>query len=116
MASNTGPRDFQLRVSYDGGSTFSNIGSQYSIANGNSPQSGFTLGSLANNNANVIVSWFNASGISVNGGATAATGTSRFSNFDITATAIPEPSTYALIGLGLGGLFLLRRTRNASKV
>ncbi|NJK90749.1 MAG: PEP-CTERM sorting domain-containing protein [Blastochloris sp.] len=30
-------------------------------------------------------------------------------NFQFTATTIPEPSTYALLGLGLGALWWLRR-------
>ncbi len=44
-----------------------------------------------------------------NGGTTASTGTFRIDDFAVNATAVPEPASLALAGLG--GLFLLRRRR-----
>ncbi len=40
-------------------------------------------------------------------------GTFDYGTGDLTITAVPEPSTWALIGAGLGGLLLLRRRRKA---
>jgi hypothetical protein len=43
------------------------------------------------------------------GGATPPGGTSNFVSFKLTASVVPEPSTYALAALGLGGLVLMSR-------
>ena len=109
QASNTGPRDYQVFVSYNGGVDFTSIGSVYAIINGNSSQSGFALGAAADNNDAVVVEWRNVSTFSVRGNEDdiGTTGTSRFGNFEV--TAIPEPTTALLGGLGL--LALLRRRR-----
>ena len=48
-------------------------------------------------------------------GASAGSGQSiGLDNFAMSATAIPEPSTYALLGLGVGALIWLRRRRAAA--
>lgn len=109
QASNTGPRDFAVFASYNGGTDFTELVSTYAIINGNSPQSGFALGAAADENASVVIEWRNIGTASVNGSTIATTGTSRFSTFSVSADAIPEPSAALLGGLGL--LALLRRRR-----
>jgi hypothetical protein len=102
-SSGTGPRDFRVEVSYDGGGSFSVIVPDYTVPStlaGYSNQ-GIALAAIANNNPEIILRWVNFSNVSVNEGTVASTGTSRFTDF--TVTAIPEPSTYAAI---VGGLFL----------
>ncbi len=108
-SSNTGPAEFRVDVSYDGGDNFTTVITNYTVPNTNTGYSnaGFTLGVDADNNPDVIVRWINFSDVSVNGGTTAGGGTSRFTNF--TVTAVPEP-TVALLG-GLGLMALLRRRR-----
>ena len=49
---------------------------------------------------------------SANAGTVAGGGTDRVDNFTVTATAVPEPSTIALLTLGgAAGLVALRRKR-----
>jgi len=50
-------------------------------------------------------------------GTTSATGTFSVNSFSFNGdvTVIPEPSTYALLGLGLGALWFLRRKKPAAK-
>jgi len=78
----------------------------------------FTAGSTGilnfdNNNLSEVQGWVNAGDISFNGTTDAAA-------FDVTQNgdvisvdllAIPEPSTYALIGLGALGIYFLRRKK-----
>ncbi|NJL70286.1 MAG: PEP-CTERM sorting domain-containing protein [Candidatus Competibacteraceae bacterium] len=82
--------------------------------NGFVPTSGFSINilnygsvsgtfDLANN-----LSIFGATGL----GASAANYSIAYGANTATLTLIPEPSTYALLGIGLGALFILRRVRH----
>lgn len=113
-SSNTGPQDFRVDVSFNGGDTFTNFVSGYTVpSSGGYVNPGFSLGELADNNSAVIIRWINTSDVSVNGGtinSAANGGTSRFSNFEV--TAIPEPGTIVMVGiLGLAALIGLRRRK-----
>lgn len=113
-SSNTGPAEFRVDVSYDAGENFATIVSDYLVNNANAGYSnpGITLSDLADNNPSVIVRWINISNTAVNEGSINTTqGTSRFTDFSVTA-AIPEPSTYAaIVGALFLGLVIYRRRR-----
>jgi len=109
-SSNTGPSEFRVDISYNGGDSFTTIISPYTVPNTTAGYSnaGFALGASADNNSDVIIRWVNFSDLAVSSAnPVASSGTSRFTNFSV--TAIPEPTT-ALLG-GLGMLALLRRRR-----
>ena len=112
-SSNTGPRDFRVIVSYNGGTDFSTIVADYTVPNTTAGFSGssFSLGALADNNSDVVVRWLNFSDTSVTGGTiNAGAGTSRFTDF--TVTAIPEPGSIILMGImGAAAFLVLRRKK-----
>jgi hypothetical protein len=119
--SGTGPRDFVFQYSTDG-STFTPLGSQYSLTSGitwsstGSPQATHESDDLSavtalNNQSAVYFRIVDNSTVNINGGAVGASGTDRIDNFLVTA-AIPEPSTVVLVGAGLVGLLAIRRRRS----
>ena len=127
--SNTGPRDFQLSYGTDG-VTFTNFTTSYSLpgpvavgwnpttANAslstsfNADLSAFTT---LDNSAQVFFRLAQVGTTSINAATVAATGTGRVDNFVINATAVPEPTSMALIGMvGVAGLAVRYRRKNAS--
>lgn len=116
--SNTGPRDFSLQYSLDG-TAFTNFTS-YSITNvtwnatttlsGN--QFSFDLSSIAilNSASTLYFRLADAATTAVTGGTVASTGTGRVDTF--TVSAIPEPSTYAMIVGAAGLLFVVSRRKS----
>lgn len=56
----------------------------------------FTFPSSANNNSSIVVSFVATTATKIGGG-TPASGTIHLDNLSFSATAIPEPSTYAVI-------------------
>lgn len=109
----TGPQAFSLQASY-----FSNFNSPITIFNGslaNNSNWVFTNGSFGETNLNAGNQvFFRLYGF--NGAGSPASGTANWRIDDITLTAsvIPEPSTYALIGLALLGVFFFARRRKAA--
>lgn len=121
-SSNTGPRDWQLQMSTDGGFTFSNVGSVYVVLANASPNPvwnattfspiyhySVNLSALADNQATLTMRMAVASTVSANGGTVAAGGTSRQDNVAFSGTAVPEPATMAILGLGAAALLRRRR-------
>ena len=109
--SSTGPADFELQYSLDGNS-FTGAGA-YTVGaltwstSTPVPESTFTFdltGISALENASSVTFRLVATGA-----ASGTAGTNRVDNFNIEATAIPEPTSLAVIGLG--GLLALRRRR-----
>lgn len=121
-SSNTGPRDFDLQVSTDGGATYSNIMSYMVLANG-TPNAAWSagggrvaaytfsalLGVSAANLADLRVRFTQSSTVAANGGTVAGTGTDRVDNVQISGDLIPTPGALALVGVA--GLAGLRRRR-----
>ncbi|HLP01787.1 MAG TPA: hypothetical protein VK163_07160 [Opitutaceae bacterium] len=119
--SNTGPASFALSYSING-TDFTNAYS-YSVTNGSwSASSAVTTTSFAfdfsgvealNNQTAVQFRLTDLGTVAINGGTVAAGGTGRVDNFSVSAAAIPETSTYAMIfgGLTLGFVVLRRRMR-----
>ncbi|HLP09734.1 MAG TPA: PEP-CTERM sorting domain-containing protein [Opitutaceae bacterium] len=119
--SNTGPANFALSYSING-TDFTNAYS-YSVINGGWSSSSavpttsfaFDFSGVAalNNQAAVQIRLVDVGALAINGGTVAAGGTGRVDNFSVAASAIPEPSTYAMIcgGLTLGFVALRRRLR-----
>ena len=111
--------NWQLSYSLNGGSSFTQIGSDFAIiltGGGNSENthitigSNFALGAGADNNANIIFRFNSAPGSLDFTGANASAGQIKIDNFNILATPIPEPSTAAVLSLcGLATLALGRR-------
>jgi hypothetical protein len=116
--SNTGPRDFSLQYSLDGGATFITPGSTYSLlfnswttsaALGNNESQ--TFAGAVDNAPSVIFRVVDMSTVSVNGGSIGTGGTDRVDNFTV-FSPVPEPSTVALVGAGLFGMLAMRRRRS----
>lgn len=103
--SSTGPTNMMLEYSTTGvGGSFSTFATFPTLANSSITQDMSSVTALNNNPSDV----FRLYGINVG----AAAGTVKIDNFSIDATVVPEPSTIALIGLGLVGLItLVRRNR-----
>lgn len=119
--SNTGPRDFSLQYSLNGTSfidvgtlTVTNDGWNTTVTPAASEKS-FSLAAISevDDVTALYLRITNTSTVSINGGTVATSGTGRIDNFTVTAaTAVPEPSTYALLlGLGALGLAAWRRSR-----
>lgn len=121
-SSNTGPRDFNLQISTNGGMTYSTIASYMVLANA-SPNTPWTSGSYnpaytfmmsltaaADNLADLRVRFTQSSTVSASGGTVASTGTDRVDNVKISGEIIPTPGTLALVGLA--GIVGIRRRRN----
>lgn len=110
-------------------STYVATSNDYYGAAGSSPTITLDLSSLtgANNNPNFgirLVSAFDSTGntasyasAALSGGNTVAyNGTSgnwRFGNIDLAGSAVPEPSSLALVGVGIASLMAYRRNRQA---
>ena len=125
-SSGTGPRDFRLDYSSDGGTTFT-PGPAYSVPANAAPNAwssvlpvpaaffSFDLSGVPtlSNNANDIFRLVDTSTISANGGAVAVGGTDRVDDFTVSdspiAPPIPEPSSmFALVS---GAALLAARRR-----
>ena len=92
---------------------WSNDGSTFTAFGGNTAGTGvpFTLGTV---NGTGIVGLYNQATVTFRytlNGAALATGNNRIDNFQINATAVPEPGTALLAGLALVGLVAGRRRR-----
>ncbi|MBL8745534.1 MAG: hypothetical protein JNK58_04165 [Phycisphaerae bacterium] len=122
-SSNTGPRDFNLQISTNGGGSYSTIMGYMVLANaapntvwssggGRLPEYTFTasLGIAAANLADLRIRFTQSSTVSANGGTVAGTGTDRVDNVQISGDLIPTPGALALAGVA--GLVGFRRRRS----
>ncbi len=122
--SGTGPRDFGLFYSVDGGSSFTQLGATYAVLlngapnaawNTGSSQAAFTFGPTAgpaslNNLGTAIFRLTQMTNIAINPGQTVASGgTGRVDNVIISGDLVPTPGAISLVGLG--GLVAMRRRR-----
>ena len=126
-SSSTGPGNFKLQYSTDG-SDFTDFNSYTVLANAapNTPWSStgspngaytstFNLSSVTalNNSASVYFRLTDTSTVSAGGGTVGTSGTDRVDNVTITGTAVPEPSTLALLAGGGLAVVLAARRRQA---
>lgn len=128
-SSNTGPRDFRLDYSIDGGATFTTFANYAVLANGGAPNAAWSGGTASavysftrnlaaidglENLALAVFRLVDASGsVSANGGVVGLGGTNRVDNFTVSASPVPVPAAVWLLGSGLLGLAGLRRRRIA---
>lgn len=101
------PVTWQLSYSLTGAAgTFTNV-APFTLSSGTSvgttTVTGFALPVGANNNSSIVVSFLATTSAKISG-AGAASGTLHLDNLSFSATAIPEPSTYAII---LGAVALI---------
>lgn len=121
-SSSTGPRDFNLELSINGGGSYSSIVSYIVLQNGLLPNAAWSaglgvpaysfsasLGISADNLADLRVRMTNSSTVSAGGGVVAGTGTDRVDNVRISGDLIPTPGALALVGVA--SLVGLRRRR-----
>jgi len=94
------------RTAGDSGA-FSTGTSAYNFATGTEVNSSFSITGLSIADASTFyLRWaFNTTGTNSQG----------IGLDNVSVTAIPEPSTYALLGLGLGALWFLRRKKHSAK-
>ncbi|MFM7181541.1 MAG: PEP-CTERM sorting domain-containing protein [Verrucomicrobiales bacterium] len=118
--SSTGPTAFKLQMSTNGNS-FTDLFSYSVLQSGGGGAPGtwssttynalytntFALPVSADNQANLVLRFTNSETA-----ASAATGSNRIDN--ISVTVVPEPSTFAMLGLGIGFGGLVRRRRSAT--
>ncbi|MDR1116843.1 MAG: CehA/McbA family metallohydrolase [Oscillospiraceae bacterium] len=98
-SSNTGPRDFAMSYSLDGGATWTEInGSSIAIASTNlaTTYSGFSLPAALDNADSILLRLYKASNTSLNGGTVASGGVSNINNVIIRGVYsdgnAPDPS------------------------
>ncbi|MEI6390590.1 MAG: PEP-CTERM sorting domain-containing protein [Verrucomicrobiota bacterium] len=121
-SSGTGPRDFSLDYSLNGGSSWTTVNA-YSVLLNGSPNGAWSsatnnaaftfspnLAGAVDNQASVWFRLINTDTISASGGIVAVTGTDRVDNF--TVAAIPEPTSLSLMGgFGLLAWTVIRRRK-----
>jgi len=121
-SSGTGPRDFSLDYSLNGGSSWTTV-TAYSLLVNGAPNTAWnattynsaftfspTLAGALDNQASVWFRLIDVGTTSANGGTVAATGTDRVDNFIV--AVIPEPTTLSLMGgFGLLAWTLIRRRK-----
>lgn len=122
VGSGTGPRDFDVQYNVNGGSYTVVPASAYQVRTNASPA--WTSGSATaldsrvldlslitalDNQNQICIRLVNLSTVSTNGGTVASGGTSRVDNVGISGTEVPEPTTLALMSLGVIGLIRRRR-------
>ena len=114
LGSGTGPGSFNFQYSLDG-TTYTTFAT-YAVTTSFVTQT-FAIGSvpaLYNSASAVYFRLTDASTNSITAGGTVATGgTSRFDNFSVGSTTVPEPATYAWVIGGLGALALGMRRRSS---
>jgi hypothetical protein len=69
--------------------------------------------SAIENQSAVYFRVLDSSTTAINGASVGTGGTSRVDNFTVSATAVPEPSTVMLVGIGLAGSLLAIRRRRS---
>lgn len=121
-SSSTGPRDFNLEVSINGGGSYASILAYAVLQNGLAPNAAWSagagvpaysfsasLGISADNLADLRVRMTNSTTVSASGGVVAAGGTDRVDNVRISGDLIPTPGALALVGVA--SLVGIRRRR-----
>ena len=110
----SGPQNFKVDISTNGGSSWSTVGTVVVLQNGAAPnaswnsttaQAAYTTTfagiSAADNQASLLIRWIATSAPSATGG------TARIDNVQIQGTLVPAPGAVALVGLA--GLMARRR-------
>jgi hypothetical protein len=110
----SGPQNFKVDISTNGGSSWSTVGTVVVLQNGAAPNSNWTTYqaactttfsgiSAADNQASLLIRWIATSAPSATGG------TCRIDNAQIQGALVPAPGAAALVGLAS----LMARRRRA---